>query len=343
MINTTRIAASSLLRNKMRAFLTMLGIIIGIASVISLVSIGESATGSVKNEIGTIGTNMITIFPKSQNKGGVNMGFSDNKSLTFEDVTAIRNEAKLVADVSPSVSASGQLISGSQNHPSSLQGVDASYFNIRNINIEKGTLFNSNDVEKAAKVCVVGRTIVKELFPDNASPIGEIIRFKGIPLKIIGITEEKGYNQMGRDQDDVVYLPYTTVQRRMLAITHVQMIYASAIEESKSAEAVVEITKILQIQHKLKPLDEPDFEIRTLAEMLSMISSVTGMMTFLLVAIAGISLLVGGIGIMNIMYVTVTERTKEIGLRMSIGARGSNIMMQFLTESVILSLIGGFI
>lgn len=343
MINTARIATGSLLRNKMRAFLTMLGIIIGISSVIALVSIGESATASIKSEIGTIGTNMITIIPKSQNKGGVNMGFGDNKSLTFEDVTAIRNEAKLVSAISPAVSTSGQLICGTNNHPSSLQGVDASYFDIRNINLEKGTLFNSNDVEVAAKVCVVGKTIVRELFPDNNNPIGETIRFKGIPLKIIGVTEEKGYNQMGRDQDDIVYLPYTTVQRRMLAITHVQMIYASAIEEDKSDEAVAEINRILQIQHKLKPLDEPDFEIRTLAEMLSMISSVTGMMTFLMVAIAGISLLVGGIGIMNIMYVTVTERTKEIGLRMSIGARSSNILMQFLTESVILSLIGGLI
>lgn len=327
----------------MRAFLTMLGIIIGISSVIALIALGESAADSITGEIGTIGTNMISIVPKSQNKGGVNMGSADNKSLTFEDVNAIREECKLVSAVSPSVSSSGQLVNGTHNHPSMLQGVDVDFFYIRNVNVEQGMLFSPNDVATAAKVCVIGKTVVKELFGDDIDPIGKTIRYKTIPLTVIGVLEEKGQNQMGRDQDDILYLPYTTVQKRMLAITHVQTIYASAVSEEQSKEAVEELKKVLIAQHKLRPLDEPDFDIRTQAEMLNMIGSVTGMMTLLLTAIAAISLLVGGIGIMNIMYVTVTERTKEIGLRMSIGARSSNIMMQFLTESVILSLIGGFI
>lgn len=343
LFNTTRIAASSLMRNKMRAFLTMLGIIIGISSVIALIALGESAADSITGEIGTIGTNMISIVPKSQNKGGVNMGSADNKSLTFEDVHAIRQESKLISAVSPSVSSAGQLVNGTRNHPSMLQGVDVDFFFIRNVKVEQGTLFSKSDVATAAKVCIIGKTVVKELFGDNVDPLGKTIRYKTIPLTVIGVLEEKGQNQMGRDQDDILYLPYSTVQKRMLAISHIQTIYASAVSEDQSKEAVEELRKILTTQHKLRPLEEPDFDIRTQAEMLNMIGSVTDMMTLLLTAIAAISLLVGGIGIMNIMYVTVTERTKEIGLRMSIGARSSNIMMQFLTESVILSLIGGFI
>jgi len=209
--------------------------------------------------------------------------------------------------------------------------------------VAKGTCFTDYDVKTAGKVCLVGKTVVNQLFPDGSDPIGATIRYKNIPLKIIGILVEKGQNNMGKDQDDIIYLPYTTVQKRILAITHVQMIFASAVSEELSADAEMELTSILRSSHKLSPTDELDFEIRTQAEMLSMMSNVTSMMSMLLSAIAAISLLVGGIGIMNIMYVTVTERTKEIGLRMSIGALNRDILLQFLTESVILSIIGGII
>lgn len=343
LVNTLRIAIKALLRNKTRALLTMLGIIIGISSVIAMVALGESSSANITAEISSTGTNMIFVMPQAQNKGGVNMGRTDNKSLTIDDVAALKKDATLLSDISPMVSVSGQLINGTYNHPTSISGVDASFFNIRMINIEQGTIFTQYDVTTAAKVCVIGKTIITELFPNDPNPIGKIIRFKGIPLKIIGIQEAKGQNQMGQDQDDVVYLPYTTVQKRMLGITHVQAIYASAISEEQSAAAVSEINRIISTSHKLGPSDELDFEIRTQAEMLEMIGTVTGMLTLLLAAVAAISLIVGGIGIMNIMYVTVTERTKEIGLRMSIGAQNKDILLQFLTESIILCLIGGVI
>ncbi len=337
------IAYHALLRNKMRALLTMLGIIIGIASVITMVSLGASSTEQIRGEISSSGSNMIFIMPANQNKGGINMGFNSAKSLTMDDVDAIRQQTHYVTDVSPAVSSLGQLVYGTNNTPTTLQGVDIPFFTIRKIELSRGTLFTDYDVKTAGKLCVIGKTVVSNLFPDGSDPIGATIRFGKIPLKVIGVLEEKGQNAMGQDQDDVVYLPYTTVQKRILAITHVQTIYASARTEEESAEAVTEIKDILNRSHGLNPADEPDYEIRTQAELISMISNVTGMLTILLSAIAGISLLVGGIGIMNIMYVTVTERTKEIGLRMSIGALNYDIMMQFLVESIILSLTGGLI
>jgi putative ABC transport system permease protein len=337
------IAYQALLRNKTRAFLTMLGIIIGIASVITMVSLGSASTENIRNEISSSGSNMIFIMPARQNMGGINMGFNNSKSLTMDDVIAIRLQSQYVTEVSPAVSTSGQLVNGTNNTPTTLQGVDVPFFSIRKIELARGTAFTENDVKTAGKVCVIGKTVVTNLFPEGSDPIGTTIRFGKIPLKVIGILEEKGQNAMGQDQDDVVYLPYTTVQKRMLAITHVQTIYASARSEEESADAVSEMKNILSINHNLNPSDEADYDIRTQAELISMISNVTGMLTILLSAIAGISLIVGGIGIMNIMYVTVTERTKEIGLRMSIGALTRDIMMQFLVESIILSLTGGFI
>ncbi|GAB1360113.1 ABC transporter permease [Porphyromonadaceae bacterium] len=337
------IAYRALMRNKTRAFLTMLGIIIGISSVITMVSLGSASTQNIRNEISSSGSNMIFIMPGSQNRGGINMGSTSAKSLTIDDVEAIKQQAKYVLDVSAAVSTAGQLVNGTNNKPSTLQGVDIPFFSIRKIELERGTLFSDYDVKTAGKVCLIGKTVVDKLFPDGSDPIGATIRFGTIPLKVIGILEEKGQNAMGQDQDDVVYLPYTTVQKRILAITHVQSIYASAQSEELSNVAVEELTSILRRTHKLSPTAEADLDIRTQAEMLSMISNVTGMLTLLLSAIAGISLLVGGIGIMNIMYVTVTERTREIGLRMSIGAPNSSILMQFLVESIILSLIGGLI
>lgn len=336
------IAYQALLRNKMRAFLTMLGIIIGIASVITMVSLGAASTENIRGEISSSGSNMIFIMPANQSRGGINMGFNSSKSLTMDDISAIRLQSHYVTEVSPAVSASGQLVNGTNNTPTNLQGVDLPFFTIRKIELARGTVFTDYDVKTAGKVCVIGKTVVTNLFPDGTDPIGSTIRFGKIPLKVIGVLEEKGQNGMGQDQDDVVYLPYTTVQKRILAITHVQTIYASARSEEESPDAVAEIKGILSRSHNLSLTDNPDYEIRTQAELISMISNVTGMLTILLSAIAGISLVVGGIGIMNIMYVTVTERTREIGLRMSIGALTKDIMMQFLVESIILSLTGGF-
>lgn len=341
--NYISIAYKALLRNKTRALLTMLGIIIGIASVIAVISLGQASTNNIRNEISSTGTNMIFISPARQQKGGVNMGAANAKSLTKDDVAALRARCKYVTAISPSVNVSGQLVYGTNNTPTSLSGVDVSFTKIRDLKLAKGIFFSDNDVETSAKVCVVGKTVVDELFTDGTEPVGKYIRFKNIPLRIIGVLEEKGQSSMGQDQDDVVYLPYTTVQKRMLSITHYNSIMASAISEEDSENATAEITRIMRMSHKLQPNDELDFDIFTQAEMLSMISNVTDMLTALLAAVAAISLLVGGIGIMNIMYVTVTERTKEIGLRMSIGAQKKFVLMQFLSESVILSLIGGFI
>lgn len=319
----------------------MLGIIIGIASVIAVISLGSASTNNIRSEIASTGTNMIFISPAAQQRGGVNLGATSAKSLTKDDVDALRKGAKYITAVSPSVSVSGQLVYGTNNAPVSMSGVDVTFRRIRDVNLAKGLFFTDSDVETAAKVCVIGKTVVDKLFPEGGDPVGKYIRFKSIPLRVIGVLEEKGQSSMGQDQDNVVYLPYTTVQKRMLAITHYNSIFASAISEEESDNAVAEVTQLLRMSHKLQPADELDFEIFTQAEMLSMVSNVTGMLTALLAAVAAISLLVGGIGIMNIMYVTVTERTKEIGLRMSIGAQKRFVMMQFLSESVILSLIGG--
>lgn len=337
------ISYRALMRNKTRALLTMLGIVIGIASVITMVSVGQSSSSNIRNEISSTGSNMIFISPGNLESGGVNMGFSDAKSLTEDDVSALKEKAAYLDGVSAAVSSSGQLVNGSDNWPSTLQGIDVDYFKIRKLELAEGTQFSEQDVTNAKKICIVGKTVVKNLFPDGSSPIGKTIRYNKIPFKIVGVLEEKGQNQMGQDQDDVVYAPYTTVQKRILAITHVQTIYASAITEEQTDQAVAEISKILKATHKLKPTDPEDYTVRTQAEMLTMISSVTSMLTMLLAAVASISLIVGGIGIMNIMYVTVTERTKEIGLRMSIGAHNKHILLQFLSESIILSLIGGII
>lgn len=341
--NYLNIAYKALVRNKTRAFLTMLGIIIGISSVIAVISLGSASTDNIRSEIASTGTNMIFISPAQQQRGGVNLGADNAKSLTKNDVNALSRGCKYITAISPSVTASGQLVYGTNNAPTSLTGVDVSFQQIRDVELSKGIFFSASDVETAAKVCVIGKTVVDKLFPDGNDPVGKYIRFKNIPLRVIGVLEEKGQSSMGQDQDNIVYLPYTTVQKRMLAITHFNSIFASAVSEEESENAVSEITQIMRMSHKLQPSDEVDFDIFTQAEMLSMISNVTGMLTALLAAVAAISLLVGGVGIMNIMYVTVTERTKEIGLRMSIGAQKKFVLMQFLSESVIISLIGGII
>lgn len=342
-LNLVKIAIKALLRNKSRAFLTMLGIIIGIASVIAMVSLGQSSTLSVRDQLSGMGSNMIMIMPGRQMRGGINMGNSSSKSLDMKDLRALEQNTRYVAHVSPSVSTGAQLVYGSNNHPGQIQGVSPCYLDIRMYKLESGIMFTEEDVKTYNKVCVVGKTVVDNLFTNGENPIGQVVRFGSIPMKIIGVLESKGQNQMGQDQDDIVLAPYTTVQKRFMAITHFNMLFASATSEEESELAATEITYILRANHKIAEGEEDDFDIRTQEELLSTMSSVTQMLTMLLAAIASISLIVGGIGIMNIMYVTVTERTKEIGLRMAIGAQNRDIMLQFLSESVILSLIGGVI
>lgn len=331
------------MRNKTRSLLTMLGIIIGIASVITMVSLGQSSSQSINSQISTMGTNLIMVMRHHQRQGGVNIGSGSVKTLKASDVDAIMKDTKYVAMASPSVSAAGQLINGSNNWPSSLQGGNTSILEIRKYELESGTVFTDDDIRSFAKVCIVGKTVVDNLFANGEDPLGKTIRFNKTPLKIIGVLESKGQNQMGQDQDDIVILPYTTVQKRILAIDYIHNIFASAKSEEVASAATAEIEDILRKRHKIRAGEEDDFQVRTQQEMLEMMDSISGFLTVLLAAIASISLVVGGIGIMNIMYVTVTERTKEIGLRMSIGAHQKDILLQFLCESTILSLIGGII
>ncbi len=341
--NLIKIAINSLFRNKMRTILTMLGIVIGIASVIAMVSIGQASTQSVHEELSSMGSNMIMIMPARQHRGGVDMGMSSSKSLDNKDLESLKNNTRYVAAVSPNVSTNKQLIYGNNNHSCSISGVSPSYLEIRKYGLKEGVMFTDDDVNKYNKVCVIGQTVVDALFTNGESPIGKTIRFGSIPMMVIGILEEKGQNGMGDDQDDIVLAPYTTIQKRFLGITYFNMMFASATSEEESELAATEITYILRSNHGIKSGASDDFDIRTQEELVSTMSSVSQMMTVLLAAIASISLVVGGIGIMNIMYVTVTERTKEIGLRMAIGAHNRDIKMQFLCESVILSLIGGVI
>lgn len=337
------IAWRALLRNKTRSLLTMLGIIIGIGSVIGMVGIGQSSSEGIGGEISDMGTNMIYVTRASETQGGVNVGSANVQTLKESDVEAILKGSHNIAMASPSVSAAGQLVYGANNWPGSLQGVNADYLAIRKYNIASGSNITERDVETAAKVCIIGKTVADNLFPDGEDPLGKVIRFKKIPLKVIGVLESKGQNMMGSDQDDVVIAPYTTVQKRVLAINYLHMIIASSKSEEVAQQAADDIQVILHERHKIQPGAEDDFEVFTQQQMLDMMNNVTGILTILLTAIAAISLLVGGIGIMNIMYVTVTERTREIGLRMAVGAKNRNILLQFLTESTILSLIGGVI
>ncbi len=341
--NLLKIAWRALLRNKTRALLTMLGIIIGISSVIAMVSLGQSSQKSINNEISSMGTNTITVMRNFQRQGGVNIGAGSVQTLKESDVAAILKEARYISMATPLVNANGQLVNGSNNWPGSVQGGNEDIFAIRKYEIASGIPFTAQDVRASAKVCLIGHTIKTNLFPDGSNPVGQTIRFNKIPFKVIGVLASKGNNQMGQDQDDVVIVPYTTVQKRLLAINYIHMIMCSAASEQVATAASDEVETILREQHKIKPGEESDFWVRTQQEMLDMTNKVTGFLTILLTAIAAISLLVGGIGIMNIMYVTVTERTKEIGLRMSIGAHNRDILLQFLCESVILSLVGGII
>lgn len=341
--NLFKIALRALANNKMRAFLTMLGIIIGVASVIAMLAIGQGSKRSIQKQISEMGSNMIMIHPGGEMRGGVRKDASSMQTLKLENYETLRDECVYISAISPNVSASGQLISGANNYPSSVSGVSTGYLEIRQLKVEQGEMFTEEDIRTAAKVCVIGTTIVENLFPDGTDPIGKIIRCNQVPLRVIGILESKGYNSMGMDQDDVVLAPYSTVMKRLLAQTYLSGVFASALTEDMTDEAVDEITSILRREHKLKESDDDDFTIRTQQELSSMLNTTTDLMTTLLACIAGISLVVGGIGIMNIMYVSVTERTREIGLRMSVGARGIDILSQFLIESILISITGGLI
>ena len=344
-LNLLRIAWRALLRNKLRAFLTMLGIIIGVASVITMVAIGEGSKASIRSQLSGMGSNMINIRPSSNQTvgGGARIGATGLQTLKVEDVTAIRNQAHFVTAVSPGVSTNGQAINAGLNWPTSMQGVSPEYLGIRDWPLASGVTFSDNDVKTAAKVCLIGQTVLANIFSPGEDPIGKVIRFGKIPFKIIGVLGAKGENTFGQDQDDVILAPYTTVQERILAIPYIQTIYASALDENSSDTATKEISAILRKDHKLKPNEDDDFTVRTQAELITTISSTSQLLTVLLTAIAGISLVVGGIGIMNIMYVSVTERTKEIGLRMAVGAKGIDILLQFLVEAILISLTGGVI
>ena len=341
--NLIKIAVRALANNKLRGFLTMLGIIIGVASVITMLAIGQGSKRSIQAQISEMGSNMIMIHPGADVRGGVRQDASAMETLKLQDYEDIVDETRFVSAVSPSVNSSGQAIYGANNAPTTVYGISPDYLEIRRYKVEDGDMFTEQDIQTAAKVCVVGKTVVDNLFPDGGNPVGKVIRFQKLPFRIVGVLESKGYNSMGMDQDDLILAPYTTIQKKVLAITHLQGITCSALKEEYTDQAIDEISEILRRNHKLKESDDDDFTIRSQQELSTMLTSTTDMMTVLLAAVAGISLLVGGIGIMNIMYVSVTERTREIGLRMSIGAKGIDILAQFLIESILISVTGGLI
>ena len=341
--NLIKIAVRALANNKLRGFLTMLGIIIGVASVITMLAIGQGSKRSIQAQISEMGSNMIMIHPGADVRGGVRQDASAMETLKLQDYEDIVDETRFVSAVSPSVNSSGQAIYGANNAPTTVYGISPDYLEIRRYKVEDGDMFTEQDIQTAAKVCVVGKTVVDNLFPDGSNPVGKVIRFQKLPFRIVGVLESKGYNSMGMDQDDLILAPYTTIQKKVLAITHLQGMTCSALKEEYTDQAIDEISEILRRNHKLKESDDDDFTIRSQQELSTMLTSTTDMMTVLLAAVAGISLLVGGIGIMNIMYVSVTERTREIGLRMSIGAKGIDILAQFLIESILISVTGGLI
>ena len=340
--NLFRIAWRAILLNKTRTLLTMLGIIIGVGSVITMLAIGEGSKKSIKENISKMGTNMLNIRPGAGMFGGVRNN-TDMQSLKMTDYLALRNEAKLLKYVTPVVSGNGQAIVGANNWPTSIYGVNTEYLPIREWAVEEGSMFGQDEIDNLSKVAVIGRTIQKNLFPEGDSPIGQTIRFKNIPFKIIGILAAKGESNFGQDQDDIIIAPYTTVQKRVLAQTYLQSIVASVITEDQAENAVNEVKTILERTHNIAADEENNFNVFSQQELISTFSSTSEMLPILLVAIASISLIVGGIGIMNIMYVSVKERTKEIGLRMAIGAKGKDILAQFLIESVLISITGGVV
>lgn len=347
--NLFKIAIRAIAANKMRSFLTALGTIIGIAAVITMLAIGQGSKASIKANIAEMGSNMIMISPGADMRGGVRQDASSMETLKQADYQSIKEDCNYISAISPTVNSSGQWIYGNNNTQSSIYGVNQDYLSIRQLKVADGEMFTDTDIKAAAKVCILGQTVVDYLFPDGSDPIGKVVRFNSIPFRVVGVLQKKGYNSMGMDQDDLVLAPYTTVMKRILAQTYLGGIVCSAITEEASQPAQDQISEILRRNHKLKDAtetteaDEDDFNIRSQEEISSMMNSTMSTITILLGSVAGISLLVGGIGIMNIMYVSVTERTREIGLRMSVGARGIDILNQFLIEAILLSVTGGII
>ena len=337
-----RVAFRALVRNKMRAALTMLGIIIGVSAVIAMVSIGQGASASVQAQIESIGTNLLFVSAGAQNVGGVRSGTGDSgtNTLTVEDLDAIKREVPSVSMVTPAVNARAQLVSGNMNWNTSVQGVSEQYPDIRKWNVQSGSFFTDADVRTAARVIVIGQTLADNLFPGQ-DPVGQDLRVSNLPFRVVGVMVRKGQDQGGRDQDDIAFAPYTTVQKKLLGSPRVQIAYVSAISEDATYTAQQQIGDLLRQRHKLTASEPDDFTVRNMTDIAEAANETSKTMTILLACIAGVSLLVGGIGIMNIMLVSVTERTREIGIRMAIGARSSAVRSQFLIESIVLSLTGG--
>ena len=341
-INLLKVAIKAILNNKFRSFLSMLGIIIGVAAVIVMMAIGQGSKQSIRKNISAMGTNIIMIRPGAdRGMGGVRQDPSSMQTLKVEDYEAVKKEAKYISYISPEVTASGQAINGNNNTSTTLYGESPEYLDIKQWEVISGSAFTDEDIKKSAKVCIIGKTVVDELFGENVDPVGKMIRFKSIPFRVIGVLKSKGYSSFGMDQDNLIITPYTTVMKRVSAQTYLSSINCSALTEEMTDDAISELTQILRQQHKLKDEAEDDFTIRSQQEMMETMSSTMDTVTLILVVAAAFSLLVAGIGIMNIMLVSVTERTKEIGLRMSVGARGMDISNQFLIESIIIAVTGG--
>ena len=342
--NLLKVAITAIMSNKWRTFLSTLGIIIGVAAVITMMAIGQGSKDSIRADLQKWGTNLLTVRPGGEMRGGVRLDPSAMQTLKQADYEAIRDGASLITHISPEVTSSGQVIYGAKNTNSTIYGESPDYMLIKLWDVEDGQCFTEEDVRKNAKVCVVGKTVVQELFGDkNANCIGKVVRFKSIPFRIIGVLKGKGYNNWGMDQDNVIIAPYTTVMKRLAAQTHFNSFNLSVMTEDLSNDAIEQVSKILRINHKIKEGGDDDFNIRSQQEMMETMSSTMGTLQTVLVVAAAFSLLVAGIGIMNIMLVSVTERTREIGLRMSVGARGRDISRQFLIESVMISLSGGLL
>ena len=339
-----KVAIKAIANNKFRSFLSMLGIIIGVAAVIVMMSIGQGSKESIRQNISQMGSNIIMIRPGAdRGPGGVRQDPSAMQTLKPDDYERIKEEAKYCTYVSPEVTSAGQIINGNNNSSTTMYGESTEYFDIKQWEISNGSAFTDEDIKKAAKVCVIGKTVADELFPSGQDPVGKMVRFKSIPFRVIGVLKSKGYNSFGMDQDNLCITPYTTVMKRLTAQTWFSSINCSAITEEMTDDAIKELTTILQEQHKIKEGGEDDFTIRSQQEIMETMSSTMDTVTLILVVAAAFSLLVAGIGIMNIMLVSVTERTKEIGLRMSVGARGIDISNQFLIESIIISVTGGIL
>ncbi|MGZ8796920.1 MAG: ABC transporter permease [Thermoanaerobaculia bacterium] len=339
--NITLVGLIAISRNKLRSFLTMLGIVIGVGCVIAVVAIGNGATKSVENTINSLGTNFIMIFPGATTQGGARL-YSGSSTLTADDAEGIKTEASAVAYVSPTVRSAARIVAGELNWGTSIQGVSTDYPLIRSWNVAQGSFFTDQDVKAAAKVAVLGQTVVDNLFP-NGDAVGHIIRIKNVPFKVVGVLDKKGGNMMGQDQDDTVIAPYTTVMKRVAGKTKIDMIQVSAASAGQVQEAQAQIESYLRQRHRIPPNGDSDFSMRSQEEIAQTQAASMGILRTLLLVIAGVSLLIGGIGIMNIMLVSVTERTREIGIRMAIGAKGRHVLLQFLFEAIALAIVGGLL